>query len=154
MSIIDGEFGRIEEITLTYVVVRVWDLRRLIVPISDFIEKPFQNWTRSSADLLATVFLYVDYTMPIAPLRAELTRILDASTRWDRKVNVLQVTGSKERTVEIRALASASDASIAWDLRCEIRERLVDFLQREYPQCLPRLRGAIDTGALESAPAI
>ena len=88
------EFGRIEEITLTYVVVRVWDLRRLIVPISDFIEKPFQNWTRSSADLLATVFLHVDYTMPIAALRAELTRILEASTRWDRKVNVLQMTDS------------------------------------------------------------
>jgi small-conductance mechanosensitive channel len=152
--IIEGEFGRIEEITLTYVVVRVWDLRRLIVPISDFIEKPFQNWTRSSADLLATVFLHVDYTMPIAALRAELTRILEASTRWDRKVNVLQMTDSKEQTVEVRALASASDASIAWDLRCEIRERLVDFLQREYPQCLPRLRSAIDTRAWESTPAI
>jgi small-conductance mechanosensitive channel len=151
--IVEGEFGRIEEITLTYVVVRVWDLRRLIVPISDFIEKPFQNWTRSSANLLATVFLYVDYTVPVEPLRRELTRILEASTRWDRKVNVLQVTDSKERTLEIRALASASDASIAWDLRCEIREKLVDFLQREYPHCLPRLRGAIDMRALESAAA-
>jgi small-conductance mechanosensitive channel len=149
--IVEGEFGRIEEITLTYVVVRLWDLRRLIVPISNFIDKPFQNWTRSSADLLATVFLYVDYTMPVAPLRAELTRILEASPRWDRKVNVLQVTDSKERTVEIRALASAADASIAWDLRCEVREKLVDFLQREYPECLPRLRGAVEARVLQPA---
>jgi small-conductance mechanosensitive channel len=151
--IVDGEFGRVEEITLTYVVVQVWDLRRLVVPISYFIEQPFQNWTRSSANLLATVFLYVDYTLPMAPLRAELTRILEASPRWDRKVNVLQVTDSKERTIEIRALASAADASIAWDLRCEIRERLVDFLQRKYPECLPRLRGAVDTRTPEPAAA-
>jgi small-conductance mechanosensitive channel len=147
--IVENEWGRIEEITLTYVVVRIWDLRRLVLPISYFIEQPFQNWTRSSADLLATVFLYVDYTMPVAPLRAELTRLLEASTRWDHKVNVLQVTDSKERTLEIRALASASDASLAWDLRCEIREKLVDFLQREYPGCLPKLRGALDTPALD-----
>jgi small-conductance mechanosensitive channel len=151
--IVEGEFGRVEEITLTYVVVQVWDLRRLVVPISYFIEQPFQNWTRSSANLLATVFLYADYALPMAPLRAELTRILEASPRWDRKVNVLQVTDSKERTIEIRALASAADASIAWDLRCEIRERLVDFLQRQYPECLPRLRGAIDTRTPELATA-
>ncbi len=97
------------------------------------------------------MFLYVDYTMPIAPLRAELTRILEASPRWDRKVNVLQVTDSKERTLEIRALASAADASLAWDLRCEVREKLVDFLQREYPACLPRLRGAVETRVLQPA---
>jgi small-conductance mechanosensitive channel len=151
--IVEGEFGRVEEITLTYVVVQVWDLRRLVVPISYFIEQPFQNWTRSSTNLLATVFLYVDYTLPVAPLRAELTRILEASPRWDRKVNVLQVTDSKERTIEIRALASAADASIAWDLRCEIRERLVEFLQRQYPECLPRLRGVIDTRTPEPATA-
>jgi small-conductance mechanosensitive channel len=143
--IVEGEFGRVEEITLTYVVVQVWDLRRLVVPISYFIEQPFENWTRSSANLLASVFLYVDYTLPVAPLRAELTRILEASPRWDRKVNALQVTDSRERTIEIRALASAADAAIAWDLRCEIRERLVDFLQRQYPECLPRLRGVIGT---------
>jgi small-conductance mechanosensitive channel len=149
--IVENEWGRIEEITLTYVVVRIWDLRRLVLPISYFIQQPFQNWTRSSADLLATVFLYVDYRMPMAPLRAELTRILEASSRWDRKVNVLQVTDSKERTLEIRALASAADASLAWDLRCEVREKLVDFLQREYPECLPRLRGAVETRMLEPA---
>lgn len=143
--IVENEFGRIEEITLTYVVVRIWDLRRMILPISYFIEKPFQNWTRTSADLLATVFLYTDYIVPLEALRAELTRVLAASSKWDGKVNVLQVTDSKERTLEIRVLASAADASLAWDLRCEVREKLVDFLQRNYPASLPRLRGEIDT---------
>jgi hypothetical protein len=141
--IVENEWGRIEDITLTYVVVRIWDLRRLVVPISYFIERPFQNWTRSSSDVLATVFLYVDYTMPIEPLREELTRILEASTKWDRKVNVLQVTDAKEHTLEIRALASAADASLAWDLRCEIREQLVAFVQRRFPESLPRLRASL-----------
>jgi Mechanosensitive ion channel len=121
--IVEGEWGRIEDITLTYVVVRVWDLRRLVVPITYFIEQPFQNWTRSSADILGTVFLYVDYAVPLDALRAELTRLLEASRYWDRKVNLLQVTDAKEHTLEIRALASAADASLAWDLRCEIREK-------------------------------
>jgi small-conductance mechanosensitive channel len=143
--IVENEWGRIEEITLTYVVVRIWDLRRLVLPISYFIEKPFQNWTRTSADLLATVFLHTDYTVPLDALRAELTRVLSASSKWDGKVNVLQVTDSKERTLEIRALASAVDASTAWEVRCEVREKLVDFLQRNYPASLPRLRGDIDT---------
>jgi small-conductance mechanosensitive channel len=142
--IVENEWGRIEDITLTYVVVRIWDLRRLIVPITYFIEKPFQNWTRSSADLLATVFLYVDYRVPLDALRAELTRVLAASPRWDRKVNVLQVTDAREQTLEIRALASAADASLAWDLRCEVRERLVDFLQREYPESLPHIRATVE----------
>lgn len=143
--IVEGEWGRIEDITLTYVVVRVWDLRRLVVPITYFIEQPFQNWTRSSADILGTVFLYVDYTVPLDALRAELTRLLNASRYWDRKVNVLQVTDAKEHTLEIRALASAADASLAWDLRCEIREKLVAFIQHKYPESLPRLRASLDT---------
>ncbi len=141
--IIESEWGQIEEITLTYVVVRTWDLRRLIVPISYFIEKPFQNWTRVSADLIGSVFLYVDYSTPIKPLRDELDRILDKSSLWDRKVKVLQVTDSKERTLELRALASAANASAAWDLRCDIREQLISYLQREYPECLPRMRADI-----------
>ena len=131
--IVENEWGRIEDITLTYVVVRVWDLRRLVVPITYFIEQPFQNWTRSSADILGTVFLYVDYTVPLDALRAELTRLLEASRYWDGKVNVLQVTDAKEHTLEIRALASAADASLAWDLRCEIREKLVAFIQQNVP---------------------
>jgi small-conductance mechanosensitive channel len=153
--IVEGEWGRIEEITLTYVVVRIWDLRRLIVPITQFIEQPFQNWTRVSADILATVFIYVDYTVPVDALRAELTRILEASKLWDGKVNVLQVTDAKEHTLEIRALASAADAGLAWDLRCEVREQLVDFVQRNYPDSLPRFRALLDgPGARPRAEAI
>jgi small-conductance mechanosensitive channel len=142
--IVEDEFGRIEDISLTYVVVRLWDLRRLIVPISHFIEQPFQNWTRSSADILATVFLYVDYTVPLEAIRNELTRILEASPYWDRKVNVLQVTDAKEHTVEIRALASAADASLAWDLRCEVREKLIAYVQQHYPGSLPRIRALVE----------
>ncbi len=142
--IVENEWGRIEDITLTYVVVRIWDLRRLVVPITYFIEQPFQNWTRSSADILGTVFLHVDYSVPLDALRSELTRLLEASRYWDGKVNVLQVTDAKEHTLEIRALASASDASRAWDLRCEIRENLVKFIQQNYPESLPRLRASLD----------
>lgn len=141
--IVEGEWGNIEEITLTYVVVRVWDLRRLVVPITYFIEKPFQNWTRVSADILGSVFLQVDYTVPVDALREELTRILEASPLWDRKVNVLQVTEAKEGGLELRALASSSNASKSWDLRCEVREKLVTFIQRNYPESLPRLRATI-----------
>jgi small-conductance mechanosensitive channel len=150
--IVENEWGRVEDITLTYVVVRIWDLRRLVLPITYFIEQPFQNWTRSSADILGTVFLHVDYTMPLEPLRAELTRILDASPRWDRKVNVLQVTDAKAQTLELRALASARDASQAWDLRCEVREGLIAFIQRNYPESLPRFRASF-TPMAGSGPA-
>lgn len=149
--IVEGEWGRIEEITLTYVVVRIWDLRRLVVPITYFIEKPFQNWTRISADILGTVYMHVDYTVPVAALRAELTRILEASPHWDRKVNVLQVTDLKERTVELRALASAKDAGTAWDLRCEVREKLVAFVQANYPESLPRLRAVVSQAPATAA---
>jgi small-conductance mechanosensitive channel len=153
--IVENEFGRIEDITLTYVVVQLWDLRRLVVPITYFIEQPFQNWTRSSADILGTVFFHVDYSVPFDALRAELTRILGTSRYWDRKVNVLQVTDAKEHTLELRALASAADASLAWDLRCEIREKLVAFVQQKYPDSLPRLRASLDARLpdLEPAPA-
>ncbi len=141
--VVEGEFGWIEEITLTYVVVRIWDLRRLVVPINYFIEKSFQNWTRTSADVVGSIFLYVDYTVPLQALRQEFERLLDGSKLWDRKVKALQVTDAKERTLELRALVSAADASTVWDLRCEIRERLVDFLQRNHPQCLPRVRAVL-----------
>lgn len=138
--IVEGEWGWIEEITLTYVVVRVWDLRRLVVPISYFIEKPFQNWTRISADILGSVFIYADYTVPVKELRSELTRILEKSPHWDKKVNVLQVTDTTAQTVEIRALMSAADSPTAWQLRCEVREKLLEFLQKRFPECLPRTR--------------
>ena len=142
--IVEGEWGRIEEITLTYVVVRIWDLRRLIVPITYFIEKPFQNWTRVSADILGTVFLYVDYTVPLEAIRAELQRIVEASEQWDGKVCGLQVTNTSDRTIEVRALMSAADASLAWDLRCHVREKLIEFVQKNYPQTLPRLRAELN----------
>lgn len=142
--IVEGEWGRIEEITLTYVVVKIWDLRRLVVPISYFIEKPFQNWTRVTADLLGSVFLYVDYTVRIEAIREELQRILKESQHWDGKVCVLQVTNTSERTVELRALMSTADASTAWSLRCEVREKLVAFIQKNYPHALPKLRAEFE----------
>jgi small-conductance mechanosensitive channel len=141
--IVEGEWGRIEEITLTYVVVAIWDERRLVVPITYFIEKPFQNWTRTTSNLLGTVFLYVDYSVPLEALRAELARVVEASPLWDRRVQLLQVTDSKERTLELRVLLSASNAGRAFDLRCEVREKLISWLQREHPDALPRTRAEL-----------
>lgn len=143
--IVENEWGRIEEITLTYVVVRIWDLRRLIVPITYFIEKPFQNWTRVTADILGTVYIYVDHKVPIDAIRQELQNILKQSEFWDEKVCVLQVTNTSERTIELRALMSASDASKAWSLRCYVREQLVNFIREKYPQSLPRLRAELES---------
>lgn len=138
--IIEDEWGWIEEITLTFVVVRIWDLRRLVVPISYFLEKPFQNWTRTSADLLGTVFIYADYAIPVKEVRNELTKILENNPKWDKKVNVLQVTNATDKTIELRALMSAADSPTLWDLRCEVREKLLGFLQQRFPECLPRMR--------------
>lgn len=142
--IVESEWGRIEEITLTYVVVKIWDLRRLIVPITYFIEKPFQNWTRTSADILGTVFIYVDHTVSADAVREQLQEILKNSGLWDGKVCVLQVTNTTERTVELRALMSAPDASNAWNLRCHVREKLIEWLQKNYPNALPRLRAELN----------
>jgi len=144
--IVEGEWGKIEEITLTYVVVRIWDLRRLVLPITYFIEKPFQNWTRESADLLGTVFIYTDYTIPVKEVREELYRILQESDLWDGKVWNLQITNMTERAVELRALMSALDASTAWNLRCEVREKLLYFVQTKYPNALPRIRAEFHNG--------
>jgi small-conductance mechanosensitive channel len=142
--IVENEWGRIEEISTTFVVVRIWDLRRLVLPLSYFIEHPFQNWTRVTADLLGTVFLYTDYRIPVEAVRQELRRILEASGMWDGKVCGLQVTNANERTMELRALMSSPDASIGWDLRCHVREKLIEFVQREYPESLPRIRAELD----------
>jgi small-conductance mechanosensitive channel len=141
--VVEGEWGRIEEITLTYVVVKIWDERRLVLPISYFIEKPFQNWTRVSAELLGTVFLYVDYTVPVEPIRQRLKEILEGSEKWDKRVCNVQVTNAGERTVELRALMSARNSPEAWDLRCLVREELLRFLQERYPQGLPRVRAEL-----------
>ncbi|MGC9352228.1 MAG: mechanosensitive ion channel family protein [Mariniphaga sp.] len=142
--IIENEWGRIEEITLTYVVVNIWDKRRLVVPSTYFFEKPFQNWTRATSEILGTVFLYTDYHVSFDALRNELTRLLKSTPLWDGKVNVLQVTDAKERSIEIRALMSAKDSGAAWDLRVFIREKLIEFLQKNYPESLPKTRVVIE----------
>jgi len=141
--VVEGEWGRVEEITFTYVVLSIWDERRLVLPLNYFIEKPFQNWTRTSSRLTGVVFLQTDYTVPVEALRAELRRLLAAHPLWDQRVCVLQVTDSKERTLELRALVSAANASALWDLRCAVREGLVVFLQREFPGSLPRTRAEV-----------
>ncbi|MFH1914302.1 MAG: mechanosensitive ion channel domain-containing protein [Pseudomonadota bacterium] len=146
--IVEGEWGRIEEITFTYVVVRIWDMRRLVVPITYFLETPFQNWTRRSSEILGSVFLHVDYATPLAPLRAELLRLCQgAGELWNGKTCLLQVTEAGPQTMTVRALVSASDASRAWDLRCLVREGLVVFLQANHPGCLPRHRLVLEEGA-------
>jgi len=152
--VVEGEWGNIEEITFSYVVVRLWDWRRLVVPLSYFIEKPFQNWTRTGGELIGTVFLYVDHTAPIEAIRAKLGEIVSHSELWDRRTVNLQVTDCKETTIEVRALVSASSASAVWDLRCEVREKLIDFLQRQHPTALPRRRyEAIEQTGAPQAPA-
>ncbi len=145
--IVEGEWGWIEEIQTTFVVIRIWDLRRLVVPLSYFIEKPFQNWTRVTADLLGTVFLYVDYTIPVEEVRQELHRLLEASGMWDGKVWGLQVTDAREHTLELRALMSAPSGPKAWDLRCYIREGLIQYLQQRHPESLPRTRADVRMAA-------
>ncbi|HML14534.1 MAG TPA: mechanosensitive ion channel family protein [Xanthobacteraceae bacterium] len=131
--IVENEWGWIEEITATYVVVRLWDWRRLIVPLSYFIEKPFQNWTRHSPALIGSVLIYVDYTVPVGRIRDELSKIVSRSKLWDGHVVNLQVSDAKPDTLELRALVSAANASAAWDLRCEVREALIAFLSATIP---------------------
>ena len=141
--IVEGEWGRIEEITSTYVVVRVWDERRLVVPLQWFIENPFQNWTRTSAQLLGTAFLWLDYRTPMDEVRAQLQRICEEDPRWDGRVCIAQVTDTREHTMEVRLLVSARNSGDLFDLRCVVRERMIDFLERCHPQALPRLRADI-----------
>jgi small-conductance mechanosensitive channel len=143
--VVEGEFGQIEEITLTYVTVRTWDLRRMILPITYFVEKPFQNWSRVSTDLLGTIVLYLDYRAPIGELRKELKRLVENNPKWDRKVCGLQVTDTKQNTIEVRALVSSSDPGKVFDLRCEVREGLIEYLCRNHPDSLPRQRNVNET---------
>jgi len=150
--VVENEWGRIEEITLTYVVVKIWDLRRLVVPIGYFLEKPFRNWTRQSSNLIGSVYLYTDYTVPVEKLREELYRILQGSTYWKGDVWALQVTDATERSVQLRAIMDAPDSSSAWALRCEVREKLLGFIQRECPNALPKVRAEIGRDS-QSQPA-
>jgi small-conductance mechanosensitive channel len=138
--LVENEWGNVEEITSSYVVIRLWDWRRMIVPLSYFIEQPFQNWTRESAALIGTVFMYVDFTVGVGRLREELERIVRASPLWDGRVVTLQVTDLKESTMEIRMLVSASTSPRAFDLRCEVREKMIAYVQQRHPEALPRVR--------------
>ncbi|RCW54872.1 small-conductance mechanosensitive channel [Halanaerobium sp. ST460_2HS_T2] len=138
--IVNGEWGWIEEINLTYVVVKVWDRRRLVVPTTYFIDNIFQNWTRKSSFILGTVFLYTDYTISVDAVREELDRLLEDNKLWDGKVKVVQVTDASEKSMELRILVSADDSPTAWELRVFLREKLIKFIQENYPESLPRTR--------------
>ena len=151
--VVEGEWGRVEEITGTFVVLRIWDDRRLILPLTYFIEKPFQNWTRHDSQLLGSVFVFADYGMPLAPLRAEVERIVKAAPEWDGRFFNLRVTDATERTMQIRVLCTAASSALAFDLRCTVREGLIEFMQREYPQFLPRMRIEGDGARPGPAPA-
>jgi len=138
--VVEGEWGWIEEITLTYVVVKIWDRRRLVLPISYFTEKPFQNWTRGSGQILGDVYLHLDYRIPVDPLRKELDRILDSTTMWDQDAKVLQVVDMTDKVVVLRALMTAKDSPTCWDLRCYVREHLLTYIQQNYDEYLSTSR--------------
>jgi small-conductance mechanosensitive channel len=152
--IVQGEWGRVEEITGTYVVLRIWDERRLIIPLQWFIENPFQNWTRTSASIIGTVYLWVDYRMPLTPLRGEAQRVCDAAPEWDRRLCKLQVTEAGEKAIQLRLLVSSASSGQNWDLRCKVREALVDFMQREYPQHLPLMRAELAETVISGKQAV
>jgi small-conductance mechanosensitive channel len=141
--ILKGEWGRVEEITATYVVLKIWDERRLIIPLNWFMENTFENWTRHSAQIMGTVLLWVDYRMPLAPLREEAQRVCEAAAEWDKRLCQLQVVEAGQSSVQLRVLVTSADASLNWDLRCKVREALVDFMQRDYPQHLPLMRAEL-----------
>jgi small-conductance mechanosensitive channel len=141
--IVEGEWGRIEEITLTYVVIHLWDDRRLVMPTSYFMSKPFENWTRTGAALMGTVELDLDWSTKLDEMRQELENILQDTELWDGRTNVLQVTNATNTLVRVRALVSAKDAPTLWDLRCLVRERLVNWIQNHEPDTRPRIR--VDT---------
>lgn len=138
--IVEGEWGRIEEITLTYVVVKIWDERRMMLPVNYFLEKPFQNWTRTNANIMGTVFFYVGYDLPVQAIRDFVPQILKDNPNWDGRVFNVQITNSNELYKEMRILVSSSDASKNWDLRTEVREKVIDFIQANYPECFVKVR--------------
>jgi small-conductance mechanosensitive channel len=141
--IVKGEWGWIEEITSTYVVVRIWDQRRMVVPLQWFIENPFENWTRRKSDILGTVFIWADYRLPLDPVRKEAERICKNSVDWDGRVCLIEVTEASDRAMQMRVLVSALDSPRAWNLRCQVREGLIHFIQRDYPEYLPRVRADV-----------
>jgi len=146
--VVENEWGRIEEITLTYVVVKIWDERRLVLPISYFLEKPFANWTRQTSEILGTVFLHVDYSVPLDALRERLQELVKDHEDWDGRVVEIVAVEARPTTLEIRALVSSRDSGAGWRLRCDVREGLVTFLQENYPTALPRFRAEVSGDAL------
>ena len=151
--IVEGEWGRIEEITATYVVVRIWDERRLVVPLQWFVEHPFENWTRTTSQLLGTAFLWLDYRTPMAAVREELARLCAADARWDGRVCIAQVTETDRETMQVRLLVSARNSGDLFDLRCAVREGLIAHLQARHPESLPRLRMDLARDAPVADPA-
>lgn len=145
--VVEGAWGRVEEITLTYVVIHVWDDTRLVLPLSYFIEEPFQNWTRSSAQLLGQVHVWVDYTFPVDEGRKALKEIIETNPMWDRRFWNLQVVEAGEKAMQLRVLATAADSSTAWNLRCDIREKFIAFIRRCHPEALPRVRAQLSNGS-------
>jgi small-conductance mechanosensitive channel len=141
--VVEGEWGRVEEITLTFVIVRIWDDRRLVLPLSYFIDKPFQNWTRSSSEITGSVLFWVDYSFPVTKGRTALKEIIESSPLWDKRFWNLQVSDTSERSLQLRVLATSANSSMSWDLRCEIREKFTAFIQLHYPQCLPTIRASV-----------
>lgn len=148
--IVEGEFGKVDEITLTYVVMKLWDERRLILPINYFIEKPFQNWSRTGTNLLGTVEVFADYSMLIDDVRAELTRLVKSTPKWDGRAVALEVTNATEKTITLRALVSANNSGNLWDLKCFVREHLIKFINQHYPDKLPKTRTEI-TGIINQS---
>jgi small-conductance mechanosensitive channel len=150
--VVEGQWGRVEQIALTYVVVRLWDLRRLVLPIVYFVENPFENWTRSTADIIGWAYVEVDHTAPVGALRDRLHEILSASPNWDGHVWNLQVSNAGTSTIQLRAMMSSPSSSASWDLQCEVREQLVAFLRDHHPGALPRVRteGAAEREHLSS----
>lgn len=149
--VVNDQFGRVEEITGTYVVLKLWDERRLIVPLQWFIENPFENWTRTGSQILGTVFLYVDYATPVGRIRAEAKRLVESMPEWDRRVFNVQVTEATDRALQVRVLVSSRNSGANFDLRCKLREGLVAFLAREHPASLPLVRNANNHREVEAA---
>jgi small-conductance mechanosensitive channel len=149
--VVQGEFGKVEEITLAYVVLHLWDQRRLVVPITYFLEKPFENWTRRSAELLGTVFLYFDYHLPIDELRTEFFRFVETHPAWDRRAKSLVITDAKESSMQLRALVSAADPDKLWTLRCDVREALITYVQERHPSHLVKTRVVVQTPPAQSS---